>query len=100
MKCTRIALKRKNQIHCSLWRRPTKKKSEEEKQGENGLSQLSKQCLGFAQVAGIEALAETTIDRSKNVMRLGALVLIHPKLGQVGRGAKLERRRPLAAGRS
>ena len=33
-------------------------------------------------------------------MRLGVLVLIDPKLGQVGRGAKLERRRLLAPGRS
>ena len=90
----------KSQIHCSSWRRPTKKKSKEEKQGENGLSQLSKQCLGFAQVAGIEALVETAVDGYKNIMRLGVLVLIDPKPGQISRGAKLERRRLLAAGRS
>src|SRR6266849_10567763 len=62
--------------------------------------QLDEHCLSLLEIPRVKALGEAAVDGCKHIERIGTLALIHPKPGQVGCRAKLERSRLLAASRS
>src|SRR5262249_22631094 len=60
--------------------------------------QLTEQCLGFLEVGGIKTLGDPAVDRSEQVVGLGALALLLPQAAEAHGRAQLQRSGVLATG--